>query len=113
MRRSPPRICRNDRERAVRAPRLGTGVLGHGRRDRSGAKVQWAGTRDLSDRELSSADARNPARRPVITTAQAQALWQSHAAAFIDVLPRPPRPANLPAGTIWHEKPRNDIPGSV
>jgi PQQ-dependent catabolism-associated CXXCW motif protein len=29
------------------------------------------------------------------------------------VLPRPPKPRNLPAGTIWHEKPRLDVPGSV
>ncbi len=32
---------------------------------------------------------------------------------FIDVLPRPPRPAGLPASTIWHPKPRSDIPGSI
>ena len=32
---------------------------------------------------------------------------------FIDVLPQPPRPAGLPAGTIWRPKPRSDIPGSI
>ena len=32
---------------------------------------------------------------------------------FVDVLPQPPRPAGLPAGTIWQPKPRQDIPGSV
>ena len=49
----------------------------------------------------------------VIGTAQAHALWESRAAVFVDVLPQPPRPAGLPAGTIWHPKPRQDLPGSV
>jgi PQQ-dependent catabolism-associated CXXCW motif protein len=48
----------------------------------------------------------------VVTTAQAQALWKE-GAAFIDVLPRPPRPADLPAGTIWHDPKRLNIPGST
>ena len=48
----------------------------------------------------------------VVTTADAAELWQA-GAAFVDVLPHVPRPANLPAGTIWREKTRNDIPGSV
>jgi PQQ-dependent catabolism-associated CXXCW motif protein len=49
----------------------------------------------------------------VITTAQAEALWKSGAAVFIDVHSHAPRPANLPAGTLWREKPRMNIPGSV
>lgn len=49
----------------------------------------------------------------VLSTAQAFRLWQEHEAAFVDVLPRPPRPAGLPAGTIWRPKPRSDIPGSL
>lgn len=49
----------------------------------------------------------------VITTAQAGAIWKAGDAAFVDVLPHAPRPTNLPAGTIWREKPRLDIPGSV
>jgi PQQ-dependent catabolism-associated CXXCW motif protein len=48
-----------------------------------------------------------------ITTPEAQAIWKAGEAAFIDVLPHPPRPANLPAGTIWRERERPDIPGSV
>ncbi|MBO0662043.1 PQQ-dependent catabolism-associated CXXCW motif protein [Jiella sp. MQZ9-1] len=32
---------------------------------------------------------------------------------FIDVLPRAPRPKNLPKGTIWRPEPRQDIPGSI
>jgi PQQ-dependent catabolism-associated CXXCW motif protein len=49
----------------------------------------------------------------VLSTAAAHALWQRHDALFIDVLPQVPRPAGLPASTIWRDKPRDDIPGSV
>ena len=49
----------------------------------------------------------------VVTTEQAHALWSDRRAAFIDVLARPPRPEGLPASTIWHPKPRADIPGSI
>jgi PQQ-dependent catabolism-associated CXXCW motif protein len=48
----------------------------------------------------------------VVTTGEAEELWKV-GAAFVDVLPHAPRPANLPPGTIWHEKPRMDIPGSI
>ena len=49
----------------------------------------------------------------VLTTAQAHAIWRAGGAAFVDVLPQAPRPAGLPAGTIWRDKPRDDIPGSI
>jgi PQQ-dependent catabolism-associated CXXCW motif protein len=49
----------------------------------------------------------------VLTTEQAETIWRSKSAAFIDVLPRPPKPPNLPAGTIWRDKPRLNIPGSI
>ena len=49
----------------------------------------------------------------VLTTADAKQLWESRAAIFVDVMPHAPRPANLPAGTIWRERPRSDIPGSI
>lgn len=49
----------------------------------------------------------------VLTTAQARALWQAHTAILIDVLPAPPHPKGLPAGTLWRPKPRLDIPGSI
>ncbi|MBV9248241.1 MAG: PQQ-dependent catabolism-associated CXXCW motif protein [Acetobacteraceae bacterium] len=49
----------------------------------------------------------------VLNTETAAELWRKQAAVFIDVLPRPPHPANLPAGTIWRDKPRLDIPGSI
>ena len=51
--------------------------------------------------------------KPALTTDQAAALWRDHAAQFIDTLPQPPKPAGLPEGTIWHPKPRDDIPGSI
>lgn len=49
----------------------------------------------------------------VVTTREAWAIWQRGKAAFIDVLPHPPKPRNLPPGTIWRERPRLDIPGSI
>ena len=49
----------------------------------------------------------------VVSTATVERLWRTGAAAFVDVLAQPPRPAGLPAGTIWRPQPRFDIPGSV
>jgi PQQ-dependent catabolism-associated CXXCW motif protein len=49
----------------------------------------------------------------VVTTAEAERLWRAGSAAFVDVLPKPPKPANLPAGTIWRDPERQDIPGST
>ncbi len=43
---------------------------------------------------------------------EAYALWRAKAA-FVDVLPRAPKPANLPEGTIWRRKPRLSIPGAI
>jgi PQQ-dependent catabolism-associated CXXCW motif protein len=49
----------------------------------------------------------------VLTTDQAHDLWVKRQATFIDVLPQPPRPPGLPAATVWHPKPRRDIPDSI
>jgi PQQ-dependent catabolism-associated CXXCW motif protein len=49
----------------------------------------------------------------VVTTAEAEQIWRAGGAVFLDVLPHAPRPANLPPGTIWREKPRRNIPGSA
>ena len=49
----------------------------------------------------------------VLTTEQAHEIWRTGAAAFIDVLPQAPRPANLGAEVVWRDKPRYDIPGSL
>jgi len=49
----------------------------------------------------------------VLTTAEAETIWRARAGVFIDVMPRAPKPPNLPAGTIWRDKPRLNIPGTV
>lgn len=49
----------------------------------------------------------------VLTTGEAKAVWRGGTAVFIDVLPHPPKPKGLPAGTVWRETPRLNIPGSV
>ncbi len=49
----------------------------------------------------------------VVDVARAHALWQAGEAAFIDVLPRPPKPDDLPEGTVWRDKPRDSIPGAI
>src|SRR5829696_1731929 len=49
----------------------------------------------------------------VISTAEAEWLWREKAAVFLDVMPHAPRPANLPPGTIWRDKLRLNIPGSI
>jgi PQQ-dependent catabolism-associated CXXCW motif protein len=48
-----------------------------------------------------------------VSTSEAADLWRQGIAVFIDVLPQAPRPKNLPTGTIWRDKPRYDIPGSL
>jgi PQQ-dependent catabolism-associated CXXCW motif protein len=49
----------------------------------------------------------------VVSTEEAEQLWKDKSTVFVDVLPRAPRPANLPPGTIWRDKPRQNIPGSI
>jgi PQQ-dependent catabolism-associated CXXCW motif protein len=49
----------------------------------------------------------------VLKTSEAEAIWHAKTGAFIDVLPRPPKPANLPSGTVWRDRPRFNIPGSI
>lgn len=51
--------------------------------------------------------------KPSLSLAETHDLWSKKAAVFVDVLPRAPKPANLAPGTLWHEKPRLDIPGST
>ena len=48
-----------------------------------------------------------------VSTAEAAGLWRQGAAVFVDVLPQAPRPRGLPAGTIWRDKPRFNVPGSI
>ena len=49
----------------------------------------------------------------VVNTAEAETIWRAKNGIFVDVLPRPPKPLNLPAGTIWRDRPRLNIPGSI
>jgi PQQ-dependent catabolism-associated CXXCW motif protein len=49
----------------------------------------------------------------VLATAEAEAVWRAGTAVFVDVLPRAPKPASLPPGTVWRDKPRFNIPGSI
>jgi PQQ-dependent catabolism-associated CXXCW motif protein len=49
----------------------------------------------------------------VLTTVEAEGIWRTKSGAFIDVMPRPPKPKNLPEGTVWREAPRKNIPGSI
>jgi PQQ-dependent catabolism-associated CXXCW motif protein len=48
-----------------------------------------------------------------IDAATLHRLMTSKPVLVIDVLPQPPRPANLPATTLWHPATRLDIPGSI
>ena len=48
-----------------------------------------------------------------VSSVEARRLWEGKAAIFIDVLPRPPKPENLPESVIWRVAPRNSIPGGV
>jgi len=49
----------------------------------------------------------------VLTTAEAEAIWRAKTGIFVDVLPRAPKPSNLPPGTVWRDRPRQNIPGSI
>jgi PQQ-dependent catabolism-associated CXXCW motif protein len=51
--------------------------------------------------------------RQGLTTAEAERLWRSGGAAFVDVLPAPHRPEGLAAGAVWAPRPRRSIPGST
>ena len=48
----------------------------------------------------------------VVTDSTAMRLRAS-GVLFIDVMPRPPKPAGLPKGTVWRPEARRNIPGSV
>jgi PQQ-dependent catabolism-associated CXXCW motif protein len=49
----------------------------------------------------------------VLATAEAEAIWRAGTGVFVDVLPHAPKPQNLPLGTVWREKLRLNIPGSI
>lgn len=49
----------------------------------------------------------------VLDVGAARAVHARGEAVFIDVMPRPPKPANLPPGTIWRDTPRQSLPGAL
>ena len=49
----------------------------------------------------------------MLDTDAAHQLWESGAAVWIDVLPAPRRPENLPPSALWMPLPHGDIPGSL
>ncbi|MEM9223948.1 MAG: PQQ-dependent catabolism-associated CXXCW motif protein [Pseudomonadota bacterium] len=48
----------------------------------------------------------------VLTTDEAHRVWKAGEAVFVDVLPRPERPEDLPEGTLWNPPKRETVPGS-
>jgi PQQ-dependent catabolism-associated CXXCW motif protein len=48
-----------------------------------------------------------------IDTAAAHRLWAAGEAGFVDVLPRPEKPKDLPPDVVWRDKPRDSIPGAL
>lgn len=49
----------------------------------------------------------------VIGDDEAVALHQGGTAVFVDVLPRDEKPADLPEGTVWIDRPHDTIPGAI
>jgi PQQ-dependent catabolism-associated CXXCW motif protein len=49
----------------------------------------------------------------VLDGAAVAALWRDKQAVFVDVLPRPPKPPDLPAGAVWKPPQRRTIPDAV
>jgi PQQ-dependent catabolism-associated CXXCW motif protein len=84
--------------------------------------VALAGTPAADDVEEPAGYRFEPYRAPTpsglmgattLDTAAAERLWREGSALFVDVMPRDPKPANLPAGTVWRDRRRDNIPGSV
>jgi PQQ-dependent catabolism-associated CXXCW motif protein len=48
-----------------------------------------------------------------IDTADAERMWRERSALFVDVMPHDAKPANLPVGTVWRDRRRDNIPGSI
>jgi PQQ-dependent catabolism-associated CXXCW motif protein len=47
-----------------------------------------------------------------LTADEAADLWNRNAAIFVDVYPQAPKPANLPAGTLWRDPVHSSIEGA-
>ncbi len=48
-----------------------------------------------------------------VDTSAAERMWREGSALFVDVMPHDARPANLPVGTVWRDRRRDNIPGSI
>ena len=48
-----------------------------------------------------------------VSVEEAHRLWEEGQAAFVDVLPREERPAELPEDTIWRVPPHDSIPSAT
>lgn len=48
----------------------------------------------------------------IVSPDDAEKLLKQNGAVFIDVYPRAPKPANLPAGTVWRDLPHSSISGA-
>lgn len=48
----------------------------------------------------------------VVDVGAAEDLWNAKTAVFIDVYPQPPKPPNLPKGTIWRSPSHESIAGA-
>jgi PQQ-dependent catabolism-associated CXXCW motif protein len=48
-----------------------------------------------------------------LTSSEAMTIWSAKTAIFIDVYPHAPKPANLPAGTLWRETTHQSIEDAV
>jgi len=98
----------------VRAPRADPGlilVLGL-------VCMLTVGARPLEPQGYRMDDYRTPtpetvAGGVVLDTDAAYELWKSGSAVWIDVLPAPRRPANLPISALWMPVPHHDIPDSL
>jgi len=49
----------------------------------------------------------------VLSDNEAMKIWSAKSAIFIDVYPHPPKPPDLPAGTLWRETTHQSIEGAV
>ena len=49
----------------------------------------------------------------VLSDSEAMRIWSEKSAIFIDVYPHPPKPPDLPAGTLWRETTHQSIEGAV
>jgi PQQ-dependent catabolism-associated CXXCW motif protein len=49
----------------------------------------------------------------VLSDSEAMKIWSEKSAVFVDVYPHPPKPPDLPAGTLWRETTHQSIENAV